>query len=90
MEKTLGTRHATHIFQGKNSIQRSVVKTLLSEKLGMLLTCYTDLILFLLLFAGHMVASSAHRTVLLTPQTASTSLESEAGQCSRILCVLLA
>lgn len=37
-----------------------------------------------------MVNSSAHHTVLLTPQTASTSLEEELGQCSGILCVLFA
>lgn len=38
-----------------------------------------------MLFVGHMVTSSVHHTVLLTPQTASTSLEEEPGQCSRIL-----
>lgn len=46
--------------------------------------------IFLLSFAGPMVTLSAHHTVLLTPQTASTSLEEEAGQCNRILCVLFA
>lgn len=44
--------------------------------------------LFPMCVAGHTVTSSALRTVLLTPQTASTSLEKEAGQCSGILCVL--
>lgn len=42
------------------------------------------------IFQGHMVTSSVHHTVLLTPQTASTSLEEEPGQCSGILCVLFA
>ncbi|KAF3839863.1 hypothetical protein F7725_018580 [Dissostichus mawsoni] len=36
----------------------------------------------------HMVSSSAHPTVLSTLQTASTSHDEEAGQCSEILCVL--
>ncbi|CAG12007.1 unnamed protein product, partial [Tetraodon nigroviridis] len=40
-------------------------------------------------FQGHMVASSARRTVLLTPQTANTSLEKGAGWFSSVLWVLL-
>nr|XP_020468382.1 acetylcholinesterase collagenic tail peptide isoform X2 [Monopterus albus] len=42
------------------------------------------------IFQGHMATLSAHHTVLLTPQTASTSHEKEAGQCSRIFCALFA
>lgn len=90
MEKTLDTRHVIHIFQGKHSVQLCVFKTCCCVKTVVLLAYYTDLRVFLVLFAGHMVTSSAHHTVLLTPQTASTSLEEEPGQCSWILCVLFA
>lgn len=77
MERTLDTRHVIHIFQGKHSLQPYV------DMNSLLPVCAFTTERFFLLFAGHMVTSSAHHTVLLTPQTASTSLEEEAGLCSR-------
>lgn len=78
MGRTLDTRHVIHIFQGKHSLQPYV------DVNSMLPVCvFTTKRLFFLLFTGHMVTSSARHTVLLTPQTASTSLEEEAGLCSR-------
>ncbi len=68
---------------------------MLTKKLLAACLCFVDTLkltenLCLLLSAGHMVTLSAHHTVWLTPQTASTSLEEEAGKCSWILCVLFA
>lgn len=84
MERTLDTRHVIHTFQGEHNVYCLQKRPVSFRFVGSLTKN-----LCLLLPAGHMVASSARRTVLLTPQTANTSLEKGAGWFSSVLWVLL-
>lgn len=83
-ERTLDTRRVIHTFQGEHSAYGRQRCPAACRFVGPLTKA-----LYVLPSAGRMVASIAQRTASLTPQTANTSLEEEAGWCSGVLLVLL-